>query len=60
MKKKFTNWQRILRIMNFNHKRGLNSERVNEIYRKINLIRLENDTNSSLFYSNDLDRNGSS
>jgi hypothetical protein len=27
--------------MNFNHKRGLNSERVNEIYRKINLIRLE-------------------
>jgi hypothetical protein len=41
MKKKFTNWQRILRIMNFNHKRGINSERVNEIYRKINLIRLE-------------------
>ena len=41
MKKKFTNWQRILRIMNFNHKRGLNSERVNKIYRKINLIRLE-------------------
>jgi hypothetical protein len=41
MKKKFTNWQRILRVMNFNYKRGLNSERVNEIYRKINLIRLE-------------------
>ncbi len=41
MKKKYSDWQRILRVMNFNYKRGLNSERVNEIYRKINLIRLE-------------------
>lgn len=41
MKKKYSDWQRILRVMNFNYKRGLNSERVNELYRKINLIRLE-------------------
>ena len=40
MKKKYSDWQRILRVMNFNQKRGLNSERVNEVYRKINLIRL--------------------
>lgn len=40
MKRKYSQWQRILRIMEFNHKRGLNSERVNEVYRKINLIRL--------------------
>lgn len=29
MKKKYSDWQRILRVMNFNYKRGLNSERVN-------------------------------
>lgn len=40
MKKKYSDWQRITRIMNFNYKRGLNSERVNKVYRKINLIRL--------------------
>lgn len=38
---KQSNWQRILRVMNFNYKRGINSERVNKVYRKINLIRLE-------------------
>jgi len=27
--------------MEFYHKRGVNKERVNEVYRKINLIRLE-------------------
>jgi len=41
MKKKYSNWQRILRIMEFYHKRGVNKEIVNEVYRKINLIRLE-------------------
>jgi len=40
MGKKLSHWQRILRIMEFYHKRGVNSERVNEVYRKINLIRL--------------------
>jgi hypothetical protein len=30
-----TELQRITRIMNHNHGRGLNSERVNKIYRKI-------------------------
>lgn len=41
MKKKYSDWQRITRIMNFLQKRGLNSERVNLVYRKINLIRLQ-------------------
>ena len=40
MKKKLSQWQRILRIMDFYHKRGVNKERVNDVYRKINLIRL--------------------
>ena len=40
MKRKYSQWQRILRIMDFNYKRGLNSERVNDVYRKINSIRL--------------------
>jgi hypothetical protein len=30
-----TNIQRITRIINFLHARGLNSERVNKVYRKI-------------------------
>ena len=40
MKKRYSPYQRVLRVMEFYHKRGLNSERVNEVYRKINLIRL--------------------
>lgn len=40
MKRKYSPYQRVLRIMDFNYKRGLNSERVNDVYRKINLIRL--------------------
>lgn len=35
MKSKQSAYQRIKRIMDFNYKRGLNSERVNEVYRKI-------------------------
>jgi hypothetical protein len=30
-----TNLQRIKRIMQFNYKRGVNKESVNEVYRKI-------------------------
>lgn len=41
MKKKLSQWQRILRIMVFYEKRGINKERVNDVYRKINLTRLE-------------------
>lgn len=40
MKRKYSHYQRILRIMVFYEKRGVNKERVNEVYRKINLIRL--------------------
>ena len=41
MKKKYSDLQRILRIINFYHNRGVNSERVNAVYRKINLINLK-------------------
>lgn len=41
MKSKQTPLQRILRIMKFNHNRGLNSERVNEVYRKIIKLKLQ-------------------
>ena len=40
MKRKYSHWQRVLRVMEFYHKRGVNKELVNEVYRKINLIRL--------------------
>ena len=40
MKKKLSQYQRVLRIMDFYKKRGQNRENVNEVYRKINLIRL--------------------
>ena len=40
MRKKYSEWQRILRIMDFYYKRGVNKERVNSVYRKINLKRL--------------------
>jgi hypothetical protein len=39
MKSKQTPLQRIKRIMKFNYNRGLNSERVNEVYRKIIKLR---------------------
>jgi len=41
MKSKQTPLQRIQRIMKFNYNRGLNSERVNAIYRKIIKLKLE-------------------
>ncbi len=40
MKRKYSQWQRILRIMEFNYKRGICKESVVNVYRKINLIRL--------------------
>lgn len=40
MKKKLSQYQRILRIMDFYRKRGICKESVVDIYRKINLIRL--------------------
>lgn len=42
MKSKQTPLQRIQRIMKFNYNRGLNSERVNEVYRKIIKLRGSN------------------
>jgi hypothetical protein len=39
--------QRIQRIMKFNYNRGLNSERVNEIYRKIINLKLKKDANTT-------------
>ena len=42
MKSKQTPLQRIQRIMKFNYNRGLNSERVNEVYRKIIRLRGSN------------------
>ncbi len=35
MKKKYSDWQRILRVMNFNYKRGICKESVVDVYRKI-------------------------
>ena len=40
MKKKYSPYQRVLRIMEFNYKRGICKESVVDVYRKINLIRL--------------------
>jgi hypothetical protein len=40
MKKKYSDWQRILRVMEFYRKRGICKESVVDVYRKINLIRL--------------------
>ena len=39
--------QRILRIMKFNYNRGLNSERVNKVYRKIINQKLNKDANTT-------------
>lgn len=41
MKSKQTPMQRIQRIMKFNYNRGLNSERVNAVYRNIIKQKLE-------------------
>ena len=41
MKSKQTPMQRIQRIMKFNYNRGLNSERVNAVYRKKKKKKLE-------------------
>lgn len=37
--------QRILKVINFYHERGINSERVNNVYRKILKNEAENRTN---------------
>jgi len=49
MKKKCSDWQRILRVMEFYHKRGQNRENLNEVYRKINLIRLQKSNKNITF-----------
>jgi hypothetical protein len=41
MKVKQSPLQRIQRVMKFNYNRGLNSERVNAVYRKIIKLKLE-------------------
>ena len=46
MKNKQTCLQRINRIMKFNYNRGLNSERVNTVYRKIINLKLNKDADS--------------
>ena len=40
MKKKYSPYQRVLRVMEFYRKRGICKESVVDVYRKINLIRL--------------------
>ena len=44
--------QRIQRIMKFNYNRGLNSERVNAVYRKIIKQKLEGSNQLSFFIIN--------
>ena len=46
MKNKQTCLQRINRIMKFNYNRGLNSERVNTVYRKIINLKLNKDADT--------------
>jgi len=47
MKSKQTPLQRIQRIMKFNYNRGLNSERVNKVYRKIINQKLNTNANTT-------------
>lgn len=49
MRKKLSQWQRILRIMEFYRKRGQNRENLNEVYRKINLIRFKELHKNTIF-----------
>ena len=46
MKNKQTCLQRINRVMKFNYNRGLNSERVNTVYRKIINLKLNKDADT--------------
>jgi hypothetical protein len=46
MKNKQSCLQRINRVMKFNYNRGLNSERVNTVYRKIINLKLNKDADS--------------
>jgi len=39
-----TPYQRIKKVMNWNYNRGVNSERVNEVYRKIIAPKFKNNT----------------
>ena len=47
MKNKQTPLQRINRIMKFNYNRGLNSERVNEVYRKVINLKFKQNANTT-------------
>jgi uncharacterized protein YggL (DUF469 family) len=38
---KQTPYQRILKVMNWNYKRGVNKESVNDVYRKIILTKIK-------------------